>query len=110
MKGPHAFPLTRLISIFHRIWASAPAEDELEDNLYGNLYGNLFSRSGVAVGSDPDLLNVDLATGFAGGRTGLEVRVLACCSFPRVPGRSRMAGGCDDGSERLIRALTPQHQ
>ncbi|EFJ41955.1 origin recognition complex subunit 5 [Volvox carteri f. nagariensis] len=73
LKGPHAFPLTRLLSIFHRLWASAPA---IEDDLYGNLYGSFFCRS--AGGVEPDVLDVDLATGFAGGRTGLEVCTARC--------------------------------
>ncbi|GIM05324.1 hypothetical protein Vretimale_9790, partial [Volvox reticuliferus] len=65
LKGPHAFPLNRLISIFHRLWASVPP---LEDDLYGNLYGSDGSGGGDGAG----VLDVDLATGFAGGRAGRE--------------------------------------
>ncbi|KAG2494356.1 hypothetical protein HYH03_007413 [Edaphochlamys debaryana] len=65
LKGPHAFPLTRLISIFHRLWASAPP---LCDDLYGGLY-----EGGAGGASDaPGVLDVDLATGFKGGRGGTE--------------------------------------
>ncbi|KXZ49498.1 hypothetical protein GPECTOR_21g724 [Gonium pectorale] len=63
LKGPHAFPLTRLTSIFHRLWAAAPS---LEHELYGNLYGKGPSAA------DGDVVDIDLATGFAGGRTGIE--------------------------------------
>ncbi|GLC60462.1 hypothetical protein PLESTB_001615000 [Pleodorina starrii] len=98
LKGPHAFPLTRLISIFHRLWASAPA---LEDDLYGNLYGSIFSQ-GAGGSSDPDLVDVDLATGFAGGRTGLEaVWTQSAAVLSTVTGLQSMGllakyGGNDD--------------
>ncbi|KAG2429751.1 hypothetical protein HXX76_010535 [Chlamydomonas incerta] len=74
LKGPHAFPLTRLISIFHRLWASVPSlgDDLLSSSLYG---GSVFTAGGGGGGGGAegsDVLDVDLATGFAGGRNGLE--------------------------------------
>eukprot|EP00198_Chlamydomonas_reinhardtii_P012717 XP_001702054.1 origin recognition complex subunit 5 [Chlamydomonas reinhardtii] len=71
LKGPHAFPLTRLISIFHRLWASVPSlgDDLVSSGLYG---GSVFTAEGGGGAGGADVLDVDLATGFAGGRNGLE--------------------------------------
>ncbi|GFR51458.1 hypothetical protein Agub_g13867, partial [Astrephomene gubernaculifera] len=101
LKGPHAFPLTRLTSIFHRLWAAVPS---LEDDLYGNLYGSIFGRTAGegAGGADPDLLDVDLATGFQGGRTGLEAvwsqsaAVLSTVTGLQSMGLLAKYGGSDD--------------
>ncbi|GIL67362.1 hypothetical protein Vafri_20763 [Volvox africanus] len=95
LKGPHAFPLNRLISIFHRLWASVPP---LEDDLYGNLYGSF----GSGGGDDGGVLDVDLATGFAGGRAGREAvwsqstAVLSTVTGLQGMGLLTQSGGSDD--------------
>ncbi|KAG2434371.1 hypothetical protein HYH02_012386 [Chlamydomonas schloesseri] len=85
LKGPHAFPLTRLISIFHRLWASVPSlgDDAASSSLYGGSVFTAAAAAAAAAGEGPGaagygggggggVLDVDLATGFAGGRNGLE--------------------------------------
>lgn len=71
LRGPHPFPLTRLISIFHRLWASA-APLESDAAMYGGK-GLSYAAGGTVYGEEQDVLDVDLVTGFAGGRTGVEV-------------------------------------
>ncbi len=71
LRGPHPFPLTRLISIFHRLWASA-APLESDAAVYGGK-GLSYAAGGTVYGEEQDVLDVDLVTGFAGGRTGVEV-------------------------------------
>ena len=87
LKGPHAFPLTRLISIFHRLWASVPSlgDDLVSSGLYG---GSVFTAEGGGGAGGADVLDVDLATGFAGGRNGLEVSA----TWPGT-GRGEWVGG-----------------
>lgn len=70
LRGPHPFPLTRLISIFHRLWASA-APLESDAAMYGGK-GLSYAAGGTVYGEEQDVLDVDLVTGFAGGRTGVE--------------------------------------
>lgn len=100
LKGPHTFPLTRLTSIFHRLWAATVSVTDEEKALGGGGgtgggpslgLGNLSSGPG-GPGSGAadhhhlhldgpggsmqqqadDGMDIDLATGFAGGRSGLE--------------------------------------